>query len=200
MTRMILGCMGWGGGWAPEPPDAQSWRDAEDVARHALHAALDAGITTLDTADIYAHGRSEETLGRLLGADPGLRETLRIQTKCGIRLGGSPLYGPSRGTGTTRYDSSPAHLRTAVAGSLERLQTDHVETLIIHRPDVLTDPVETVGAFLELKAAVASHRDNIESVGVVPFKDSKSPSTGLEWWSVSSPAARRPATACAPGT
>lgn len=163
---MILGCMGWGGGWAPEPPDAQSWRDAEDVARHALHAALDAGITTLDTADIYAHGRSEETLGRLLGADPGLRETLHIQTKCGIRLGGSPLYGPSRGTGTTRYDSSPAHLRTAVAGSLERLQTDHVETLIIHRPDVLTDPAETVGAFLELKAAGAVGRLGVSNMGL----------------------------------
>jgi predicted oxidoreductase len=166
MTRTILGCMGWGGGWAPEPLDPQAWRDAEDAARHALRAALEAGISTLDTADIYGHGRSEQALGRLLAADPGLREGLRIQTKCGIRLGGSPLYGSPRGPGTTRYDSSAGHLRTAVAGSLERLQTDHVDTLIIHRPDVLTDPAETVGAFLELKAAGAVGRLGLSNMGL----------------------------------
>ncbi|MBB5747800.1 aldo/keto reductase [Micrococcus sp. TA1] len=166
MTRTILGCMGWGGGWAPEPPAPQAWRDAQDAARRALRAALDAGLSTLDTADIYAHGRSEETLGRVLAADPGLRRGLRIQTKCGIRLGGSPLYGQARGAGTTRYDSSAAHLRTAVAGSLERLRTDHVETLIIHRPDVLTDPAETVGAFLELKAAGSVGRLGVSNMGL----------------------------------
>jgi predicted oxidoreductase len=166
MTRTILGCMGWGGGWAPEPLGPEAWRDAEDAARHALRAALDAGISTLDTADIYGHGRSEETLGRLLAADPGLRGKVRIQTKCGIRLGGSPLYGASGGAGATRYDSSAGHLRTAVAGSLERLQTDHLDTLIIHRPDVLTDPAETVGAFLALKAAGAVGHLGLSNMGL----------------------------------
>lgn len=158
--------MGWGGGWAPEPLSPQGWRDAEDAAHQALRAALDAGISTLDTADIYGHGRSEQALGLLLAAEPGLRESLRIQTKCGIRLGGSPLYGSTGGTGTTRYDSSARHLRTAVAGSLERLHTDHVDTLIIHRPDVLTDPAETVGAFLELKAAGAVGHLGLSNMGL----------------------------------
>ncbi|QCU78795.1 aldo/keto reductase [Citricoccus sp. SGAir0253] len=179
--RTILGCMGWGGGWGTGPLDEAAWRAAEDAAREALEAALGAGITVLDTADIYAHGRSEETLGRLLAADPGLRERIRIQTKCGILLGGSPLYDRAHGAGSTRYDSSAAHVRSAVAGSLRRLGTDHVDTLVIHRPDVLTDPAETVGAFLALQSAGAVGSLGVSNMGLAwvrRFDDALREATG----------------------
>ena len=156
--------MGWGGGWDAAEPDATAWQEAEQVAGGALRSALAAGIATLDTADIYAHGRAEAVLGRLLDADPGLRRRVRIQTKCGIRLGGSPLYAAD--TDQTRYDSSAGHVRAAVAGSLERLRTDHVDTLVIHRPDVLTDPAETVEAFLELKAEGAVGHLGLSNMGL----------------------------------
>jgi predicted oxidoreductase len=146
-SPVILGLMGWGGGWGPEPLDDAGWAAAESTARSALEAALAAGITTVDTADIYAHGRSEETLGRLLSADPPLRDRLHVQTKAGILVGGSPLHGEAG----TRYDSSAPYLRAAVAGSLKRLRADRIDTLLIHRPDVLTDPAETVDAYLGLK-------------------------------------------------
>lgn len=148
-SPLVLGLMGWGGGWATEPLDAAGRDAADAVARPALQAALAAGITTVDAADIYAHGRSEETLGRLLAADPTLRGRLHLQTKCGILVGGSPLHG----AGSTRYDSSAEHVRTSIAAALTRLRTESIDTLIIHRPDVLTDPAITVGAYLEAKAA-----------------------------------------------
>jgi predicted oxidoreductase len=150
-SPLILGLMGWGGGWGTEPLADAGWAAAESTARSALEAALAVGIATVDTADIYAHGRSEQVLGRLVRADPALRDRILLQTKAGILIGGSPLHGSAG----TRYDSSARHLRAAVAGSLERLQTDRIDTLIVHRPDVLTDPADTVGAYLELKASAA---------------------------------------------
>ncbi|MGO1884118.1 MAG: aldo/keto reductase [Citricoccus sp.] len=145
---VVLGLMGWGGGWGTEPLDDAGREAVDATARQALGAALAAGITTVDTADIYAHGRSEETLGRLLAAEPGLRDRFHLQTKCGILVGGSPLHGEA----ATRYDSSPAHVRASITASLARLGTERIDTLIIHRPDVLTDPAETVGAYLEAQA------------------------------------------------
>lgn len=167
-SAVALGTAGWGGGWGVEPLDKQAWAEAEVTARAALEAALQAGITTVDTADIYAHGRSEETLGRLLTADPGLREHIRLQTKCGIMIGGSPLYGVDGAPAvqSTRYDSSAEHVRRAVSGSLQRLCTDHVDTLIIHRPDPLTPPEQTVQAYLELRKTGAVGSLGLSNMGV----------------------------------
>lgn len=159
-SPLLLGLMGWGGGWATEPLDAAGREAADAVARPALQAALAAGITTVDTADIYAHGRSEETLGRLLAADPTLRARLHLQTKCGILVGGSPLHGAD----STRYDSSAEHVRASITASLARLRTERIDTVIIHRPDVLTDPAVTVGAYLEAKAAAVVGRLGVSNM------------------------------------
>lgn len=182
-SSVALGTAGWGGGWGVEPLDEGAWAEAERAAREALTAALAAGLTTVDTADIYAHGRSEETLGRLLAADPGLRTRIRLQTKCGIMIGGSPLYGVdgAPAADSTRYDGSAAHLRRAVAGSLERLRTDHVDTLIIHRPDPLTRPDETVQAYLELRTAGSVGSLGLSNMGVAwvrRFDDALRAATG----------------------
>lgn len=156
MTRpgpLILGTAGWGGGWNVGPRTAQQQELAEHSALQALTAALAAGIATLDTADLYAHGRAEQTLGRLLARDSGLRERVVLQSKAGILLGGSPLYPDATGAApaATRYDNSPRHLRHAVEGSLERLQTTHLDVLLIHRPDPLTPVEQIVEGYGELR-------------------------------------------------
>lgn len=167
-SAVALGTAGWGGGWGVEPLSEDQWSCAEAAARTALHAALEAGITTVDTADIYAHGRSEQTLGRLLAQEPGLRERIRLQTKCGIMIGGSPLYGVggAAAVDSTRYDGTAEHVRRAVAGSLERLGADRVDTLVIHRPDPLTPPAQTVQAYLELRQAGSVGALGLSNMGV----------------------------------
>lgn len=184
-SAVALGTAGWGGGWGVEPLDEGAWAEAERVASDALAAALEAGITTVDTADIYAHGRSEQTLGRLLAADSGLRERIRLQTKCGIMIGGSPLYGVDSAAAveSTRYHGGADHVRRAVTDSLERLHTDHVDTLIIHRPDPLTRPEETVEAYLELASAGSVGSLGLSNMGVAwvrRFDDALRAATGGE--------------------
>ena len=122
-----------------------------------LHAALDAGINLVDTADIYgpdnneAFGASESLLGRALASEPGLRDKLVIATKGGISMG-------------VPYDSSAGYLTSAIDASLTRLGTDTVELWQIHRPDILTHPSEIAKAIDEAHKA-----GKIRSFGVSNF-------------------------------
>ncbi|MBC7521204.1 MAG: aldo/keto reductase, partial [Sandarakinorhabdus sp.] len=118
------------------------WRFAgTDVkaARTRVEAALDAGITFFDTADIYGpdndepFGASEALLGRVFKEAPGLRNRIVLASKGGIRMG-------------VPYDSSPAYLREAVEASLARLGVERLDLWQIHRPDMLSHPAETAGA------------------------------------------------------
>jgi aryl-alcohol dehydrogenase-like predicted oxidoreductase len=105
-------------------------------------AALDAGVTLFDTADLYGspHGRSEELLGRALG---GRRDEAVVATKFGADVSG--LNGPDWGVrGSRRY------VRRAVEGSLRRLGTDRVDLLQLHRPDPLTPVEETLSVLTDL--------------------------------------------------
>ena len=112
---------------------AEDGRSAADAAR-LVHAALDAGITFLDTADIYGFdgnggfGDAEALLGQVLAAEPALRTRMVLATKGGIL---PPLP----------YDQSPDYLRKAIEDSLRRLQTDHIDLLWAHFWDRHT-PVE----------------------------------------------------------
>ncbi|MDT0446971.1 aldo/keto reductase [Streptomyces johnsoniae] len=114
---------------------------AED-AEAALLAAVDAGMTLVDTADIYGDGYSERMIGRVLGAR---REEVVLATKFGGNQGadGQLLSGLGR----------PAYVRRALDASLERLGTDHVEVYYLHRLDPTTPIEETVGALGELVTA-----------------------------------------------
>ena len=131
------------------------FRGTDVAAAQALvEAALDAGVTLFDTADIYgpdngeAFGASEALLGRVLAASPGLVQRMVIATKGGI-IPGVP------------YDSSPAYLESAIDASLTRLGVDHVALWQIHRPDMLTHPA-TVARALE-----AAHKaGKIGAIGV----------------------------------
>lgn len=102
-----------------------------------INAALEMGITLFDHADIYGTGKSEEIFGKVLADNRGMRERMRIQTKCGIRKG--------------YYDFSQAHILTSVDESLKRLQVDNLDLLLLHRPDALMDINEVAETFSKLQ-------------------------------------------------
>lgn len=118
------------------------WRIDREQSRAVVAAALDAGITLFDTADMYGGGeRGEEILGELL---QGRRDDVVLATKFGIEIAGEP-YGPDWGArGSRRY------IRRAVEGSLRRLRTDWIDLYQYHRPDGITPLEETVDALGEL--------------------------------------------------
>lgn len=116
-------------------------------AAEVLEAAVDAGLTLVDTADVYGldwggggFGAVEEALGRAMALRPGLRERIVLATKGGI-VPGVP------------YDSSGPALRAAVQASLDRLGTDHVELYQVHRPDLLAHPAEVADALADMVEA-----------------------------------------------
>lgn len=122
-----------------------------------IHRILDAGITLLDTADIYGwngssgFGEAERQLGDVLAANPGLRNRLVLSTKGGIRPG-------------VPYDQSPGHLARAIDDSLRRLRVETLDLWQVHRPDVLTHPQELAKA---LDDAVSAGK--IRAMGVSNF-------------------------------
>ncbi|SEF95806.1 aldo/keto reductase family oxidoreductase [Paenibacillus sp. UNC499MF] len=140
-SRLVLGCMPFGGGWNSDPVT----KEDEAQAQKAVEAALSIGITMFDHADIYTRGKAEETFGRILKNKPGLREEMVIQSKCGIRFADGDVPG--------RYDFSKAYIGEAVDGILRRLGTDYLDVLLLHRPDPLMEPEEVAEAFGRLKAA-----------------------------------------------
>lgn len=140
-SRLVYGCMGLGGAW-----DDDRLTDGDLAAAHAaLEAALDAGITIFDHADIYRRGKAERAMGTLFARAPSLRDRLILQSKCGIRF--ADAEGPKR------YDLSAAHLVAGVEASLARLNTDRLDILLLHRPDPLAEPAEIAEAWWRLKAA-----------------------------------------------
>lgn len=135
---------------------AEGGRSAADAAP-LIHAALDAGIALLDTADIYGFdgtngfGGAEALLGEVLAAEPGLRDRMVLATKGGIM---PPLP----------YDQSAEYLRGALEASLRRLRTETIDLYQIHRPDILAHPQEVARV---LDDAVASGK--VRSLGVSNF-------------------------------
>ncbi|MGW4815685.1 aldo/keto reductase [Kitasatospora cineracea] len=133
-SRVLYGCMGLGGSWDDSAYTAADIGHAEA----AVGAALDAGITAFDHADIYRYGKSEAVFGEVLAASPGLRERITLQTKCGIRLPGSERRG--------LYDLRGPGIVRRVEESLARLRTDTLDVLLLHRPDPLARPDEIAEA------------------------------------------------------
>lgn len=112
-----------------------------EQGKRAIHAAVDAGYTLFDHADIYGGGACETLFGEVLRESPGLRGQVLVQGKCGVR------WEPSR------YDNSHAHIVRSTEGSLQRLGIEQLDLLLVHRPDLLMDAEEVAGAFASLKAS-----------------------------------------------
>jgi aryl-alcohol dehydrogenase-like predicted oxidoreductase len=110
-----------------------------DQAKACVRAALDAGITTFDTADVYANTQAETVLGETLKGER--RESLEILTK---------VFGPTGPKGHNDVGLSRKHIMESINGSLARLQTDYVDIYQSHRFDYETPLEETMQAFADL--------------------------------------------------
>lgn len=125
-------------------------RPDEEAALGTLHAALDAGVTLLDTADSYhwhadEHGHNERLVARALAARPAAdRAAVLVATKGGR---GRP------GDGSWTVDGRPEHLRQACEGSLRRLGVEAIDLYQLHKPDPRVPWAESVGALRELLEA-----------------------------------------------
>ena len=101
-----------------------------------VRSAMEAGVNMFDHADIYGGGECEELFAKALHMDSALREKMILQSKCGIRSG--------------FYDFSKEHILRSVDGILQRLHTDYLDVLLLHRPDALMEPEETAEALQTL--------------------------------------------------
>ncbi len=136
-SRLAYGCMALGGDASSGPVTRRAVMEAEA----AIDAATSIGITLFDHADVYRRGKAETVFGRILRSRPGLRDQLTIQSKCGVRL--------DEGGVAVQYDLSKAWILQAVDESLARLGIDHLDVLLLHRPDPLmraTDVAEALGS------------------------------------------------------
>src|ERR1700742_640636 len=113
--------------------------DHDDSVR-IIHAALDAGINFVDTADVYSHGESEEIVGKAL---QGRRDDVVLATKAHLPMGDDP----------NQRGNSRRWLTRALEDSLRRLGTDHVDLYQVHRPDPETDVEETLSVLTDLMRA-----------------------------------------------
>ena len=116
---------------------------SDDEIRELVRTGRDAGTTFLDHADVYGRElhECEARFAQALALTPSERDEYTIQTKCGI-----VREGPS-------FDFSYEHILESVEGSLRALRTDHIDVLLLHRPDALVEPDEVARAFDELEAA-----------------------------------------------
>ncbi|NES12375.1 MULTISPECIES: aldo/keto reductase family protein [Micromonospora] len=128
----------------------------EQAATACVRAALDTGITTFDTADVYAGTKAEEVLGRALKGER--REGLEIFTK---------VYWPT-GPGRNDRGLSRKHIMESINGSLRRLQTDYVDLYQAHRYDYSTPLEETMEAFADVV-----HSGKAHYIGVSEWKASQ---------------------------
>ncbi|MFD2042939.1 aldo/keto reductase family oxidoreductase [Ornithinibacillus salinisoli] len=124
VSNISLGCMRM---------SSLSKEGAANVIKHAMEL----GIDFFDHADIYGGGKSEEIFAEAIQMNPSVREKMVLQTKTGIRKG--------------FFDFSKEHIVDSVDKSLQRLQTDYIDILLLHRPDTLVEPEEVAAAFSELK-------------------------------------------------
>ena len=107
-----------------------------------VETCLEEGINAFDLANIYGGGKCEELVGDLLVKRPDLRDKMWIQSKCGIHT-----------DGFNYFDFSKEHILESVDQILSRLKTDHLDSLLLHRPDALMEPEEVAEAFDTLQAS-----------------------------------------------
>jgi len=134
------------GGW--------QWGGTSEAASIAtIRAAVERGVTLIDTAPVYGFGRSEEIVGKAL-AEGGLRERVQLATKVGLAWQDGVIY----------RDSRPARIRREIEDSLRRLRTDVIDLYQVHWPDLETPFAETARTLDDLR-----HEGKIRAIGVSNF-------------------------------
>ena len=159
VSPVILGAWAMGG-WF--------WGGADDAeSLDAIRAAVDAGITSIDTAPVYGFGHSEEVVGRGIA---GIRDRVQLMTKVGLRWDtdeGAHFFDTEDPTGKrwqiTR-NLRPASIRWEVEQSLQRLNVDHIDLIQCHWPDPSTPIPESMGAL-----AALVREGKVGAVGVSNF-------------------------------
>ena len=126
-----------------------SWNMDTPARRRWIESCVDLGVTSFDLADIYGDYQVESLFGDALASTSSLRARVQLVSKCGIRLV-SPHRPEHR---INSYDSSRTHVLASVDRSLRALRTEHLDLLLIHRPDFLMDPAELAATFRELREA-----------------------------------------------
>lgn len=138
LSPIVAGCWRldqWG--WTPQ--ERLRW----------IEQCLELGVTSFDHADIYGSYTVEALFGEALALAPHLRARLQLVSKCGIQL-----VSPQRPQHRVKaYDSSRGHIVASVEHSLKALRTDHLDLLLLHRPDPLLEADEVAEAFEQLRSA-----------------------------------------------
>lgn len=139
-SAIIQGCM---------RIDNLTQSEIESLIRHDLEL----GIEFFDHADIYGGGVCEEKFGKVLKEYPELRNQMVLQSKVGI----------AKGDGMNYFDFSKEYIVKAVEASLQRLNTDHLDYLLLHRPDALMEPEEVAAAFDQLEQQGKVHHFGVSN-------------------------------------
>lgn len=139
-----------------------SWNWSARELAEFMHACIERGVTSFDTAEVYGGKACEAQIGEAFAYDPGLREQIELVSKTGIcsRM----MDGRRIGYYDTTYD----HVMEACRQALQRLQTDHLDLYLIHREDPCIDHWETARALLDLKKA-----GMVKEIGVSNFDPHK---------------------------
>ncbi len=134
----IVGCMRWGT-WGANFTTGQY--------QQMIEQCIEIGLDEFDHADIYGDYTTEAEFGAVLKGNSSLRNKMKLITKCGIKM-----ISPNRPLHPIKsYDTSSQHIKTSVETSLKNLNTDCIDTLLIHRPDTLMDPHEIAETITTLK-------------------------------------------------
>jgi predicted oxidoreductase len=153
--KPIVGCMRWG-----------VWGEnfTTNQYEQIIHQCLEIGLDIFDHADIYGHYTTEADFGHALKGNTSLRNQIKIITKCGINM-----LTPNRPNHAIKsYDTSASHITKSVEQSLQNFHTDYIDTLLIHRPDILMRVEEIAATITTLKNA-----GKIKSFGVSNFTTSQ---------------------------
>ena len=147
----IVGCMRWGV-WG----ENFTTKQYEQI----IDQCLSIGLNVFDHADIYGHYTTEADFGNALKGNTSLRDKIQIITKCGINM-----LTPNRPHHQIKsYDTSASHIIKSVEQSLQNFHTDYIDTLLIHRPDILIDAEEVANTIITLRQS-----GKIKSFGVSNF-------------------------------
>jgi predicted oxidoreductase len=153
--KPIVGCMRWG-----------VWGENFTTSQYEqiINQCLEIGLDIFDHADIYGHYTTEADFGNALKNKNSLRSQIKIITKCGINM-----LTPNRPQYTIKsYDTSAEHITKSVEQSLQNFHTDYIDTLLIHRPDILIDVEEVAATISALKKS-----GKIKTFGVSNFTTSQ---------------------------
>jgi predicted oxidoreductase len=139
LSRIVAGTMKWGL-WGNKFSTSQYLRIIEQC--------LELGVTSFDHADVYGEYTTEEEFGKALKENPTLRNSMQLVSKCGIKI-----VSPNRPHHSVKsYDTSATNIVQSAEQSLQNLNTDFLDVLLIHRPDPLMHPDEIAEAFNKLQS------------------------------------------------